>query len=181
MVLEPTARPPAVLPPGFLFAAMRPGDEAGWAEIWNDAAPERPVAATRFAEVFGRDWDVIAERCVFLREQNGRAVGTVSAWFDPPELGESAGRVHWLAVRRSFQGRGLARVLLAHALACRPPGTAAFGCEPSRTASARSPSISRLGSAPISGRKPSAGSGRISCAKRGTIIARGADRSHSAS
>ena len=116
MVLSTEPGPALALPPGYCLEPIRSGGEATWAEIWNDAAPERPVSPARFAEVFGHDWAVIAQRCIFLRDENERIVGTVAAWFDPAVNGEAAGRVHWLAVRRAAQGRGLAKALLSHAL-----------------------------------------------------------------
>jgi len=42
--------------------------------------------------------------------------GTISAWLNPSFRGGEWGRIHWVALRPSHQGRGLAKPMLAFAL-----------------------------------------------------------------
>lgn len=104
-------------PAGFGLRPIRPGEAGVWAEVWNDADEGRhPVDEQTFAGVFGTDWSVIGERCFFVTGPGGGAVGTISAWFDERFSAKVDGRVHWVATRKAYQGRGLCRAALAATL-----------------------------------------------------------------
>mgnify|MGYP001390990129 CR=1 FL=1 len=53
----------------------------------------------------------------FIVNKKGEKVGTASAFYDiyGKDL-SGAGWVHWVSVRREYQGKGLARPLISHAL-----------------------------------------------------------------
>jgi GNAT superfamily N-acetyltransferase len=49
-------------------------------------------------------------------DERGVAVGTISAWYNRDFKGGEWGQLHWVALRRAYQGKGLARPMLSHAL-----------------------------------------------------------------
>jgi len=103
------------LPWGFRTRSMGPEDIDLWVDIWHDVG-DTWVDADAFRHAFGQDWNVIAERCFFLEDENGMAVGCTSAWIDDNYCGESCGRIHWVAIRTKWQGRGLAKAMLSFTL-----------------------------------------------------------------
>ncbi len=107
--------PPAVFPDGF---AIRPqlGDEASlWTAIQRDAEPLLTIDDGRFHAEYGHDAELIRQRCCIVTGPDGAGIGTIAAW-----LGRDGdarwGRIHWVAIRPAWQGRGLARAALLHAL-----------------------------------------------------------------
>ena len=51
----------------------------------------------------------------FIENADGQKVATATAFYEPRDL-SNAGWLHWVAVRRDFQGNGLARPLISHTL-----------------------------------------------------------------
>lgn len=103
-------------PRGFGVRSMRPEDGAVWEEIERDAEPFFNLDPGLFAREFGGDAAEIAQRCYFITGERGEAVGTISAWHSRGGRGEAWGRIHWVAVRPAFQGKGLAKAGLSYAL-----------------------------------------------------------------
>lgn len=101
------------LPPGFSLRRYRPGDEAEWVRVQTLAERYVQISLDLFRREFGTDPVPLSERMLFLTDSQGEAIGTATAWFDPSFQGRLFGRVHWVAVVPQFQGRGLARPLLA--------------------------------------------------------------------
>ncbi|HSV73029.1 MAG TPA: GNAT family N-acetyltransferase [Chthonomonadales bacterium] len=108
--------PDCPLPAGYLFRRYLPGDGALWTDIQRDAEPYGPIDDDLFGEQFGDHLPSMPHRCVFVVDQKGAAVATATAWWRDDASGPDAGRVHWVAVRRAHQGRGIARPLVAQAL-----------------------------------------------------------------
>lgn len=104
--------PAPALPAGFGVRPFAPGDEAAWVAVVGEADRLLTVNRATFERAFARDPAELSRRLLFLAASTGETVGTVAAWF-----GEAGwGRVHWLAVRPAWQGRGLGRALLVLAL-----------------------------------------------------------------
>jgi ribosomal protein S18 acetylase RimI-like enzyme len=97
------------LPDGFSIRAYRSGDAAHWRAIHERADPFNSFDDGSFASYFGTDEEVLRARQKFLVAPDGQIIGTVTAWFDSPEVG----RVHWVAIVPEYHGRGLARPLLS--------------------------------------------------------------------
>ncbi len=108
----PRSAPPA----GFTFGPITPEHDALWLEIWRDAELHFHIADDMFAKDFGTDRAIIAERCFILFAPDGTAAGTISAWMQPGYRDRDYGRIHWVAVRRAYQGAGLGKVLMAYAM-----------------------------------------------------------------
>ncbi|NQT53651.1 GNAT family N-acetyltransferase [bacterium] len=102
------------LPAPFAVRRYRPGDAATWLRIQKAADHYSTFHREKFAEQFGTDDGVLAERQLFLCDGEGSAVGTVTAWF-ADHRGVPHGRIHWVAIVPDIQGRGLARPMLGAA------------------------------------------------------------------
>ena len=108
--------PDLPLPKGYSMRGMYPGEASVWTDIWRDADPSLVIDDDLFRKEFGEDWDIINQRCLFVIAPMGRAVGTISAWMNPDFRGQDAGRIHWVALRRQWQGAGLSRPMMSKAL-----------------------------------------------------------------
>ena len=104
------------LPEGFTLTPMTMDESAIWIDIQRDAEFLFPISDTLFHDQFGDDPAAVSWRCFILRNEKGLGVGTISAWYSRDFRGEEWGRIHWVAMRPSYQGRGLANGMLSHAL-----------------------------------------------------------------
>lgn len=91
-----------------------PGDEQVWVAIQRAADRYNTIDASLFAREFGDDVAALQRRLAFLVGRSGEAIGTAAAWFGEAHREGSFGRVHWVAIHPSHQGRGLAKGLLHH-------------------------------------------------------------------
>ncbi len=108
--------PDAPFPAGFGIRPFRRGEEGLWLDIERDAERNIPIADDLFAQEFGHDPAGAERRCFFIVDGRGVAVGTISAWYSLDFRGRNCGRIHWVATRPAYQGRGLGRAGLSHAL-----------------------------------------------------------------
>jgi len=103
-------------PAGFSIRPMRPGEGELWEDVERDAEPYLEIRPGMFDSQFGSDPDAIRRRCfLIIEDATGKAVGTTSAWYENDYHGRAVGRIHWVAVRKAFQGRGLAKATVAFA------------------------------------------------------------------
>ena len=110
--------PRVTLPSGYRIRTLTAGEGDIWASIERsvDEFPNEAEAYRRFAWEFQPFPLQMRERCFVLETDGGEPVGTASAWYDCRYRGHLWGRLHWVAIRPEFQGRGLARPLLAVAI-----------------------------------------------------------------
>jgi len=87
-----------------------------WLDLQRDAEQYGPLPEDLFVDNFGTDSQLVRDRCFFVVDTADVAVGAVSAWHSGSASGSVCGRVHWLAVRPVYQGRGLGKALLGHCL-----------------------------------------------------------------
>jgi GNAT superfamily N-acetyltransferase len=104
------------IPEGWIIRSYRDGDQAHWVSIHQSADPLTPVDPGLFEKQFGEHRALLPERQLYLVTPDGVPAGTATAWFMGSPY-DSNGRIHWVAIRAEFQGRGLAKPLLA--AACR--------------------------------------------------------------
>jgi GNAT superfamily N-acetyltransferase len=109
------AAPRYAMPAGYSMCAYRPGDVAAWVRIQQAAETFFTPTAQTFAESMGSDEAVLAERVRFLVDERGEEIGTITAWSDAEFDGVDRGRIHWVALHPSAQGRGLAKPMLSAA------------------------------------------------------------------
>lgn len=105
------------LPAGYRFVFYQPGDRDAWINIEISAKELRDFAqgVQVWQDYYGHVEDTLHNRMLFIENEQGEKVATATAYSDdhlPPERGQ----VHWVAVRRDHQGKGLARPLIAQVL-----------------------------------------------------------------
>ncbi|MBC8140233.1 MAG: GNAT family N-acetyltransferase [Armatimonadetes bacterium] len=112
----------AALPTGVSLRPYCAGDKAVWTQIWRDAEPFDAIKDSTFHESLGADEGVLSERVWFaVDDATGEAIGTVTAWSEPKSseshpAQRGFGRVHWVAVVPTWQGRGIGQAMLRHCL-----------------------------------------------------------------
>lgn len=107
------------LPEGYRFVFYKAGDRDHWIaieqsakEFENDA--EGLEAWNRYFE--GHDEELVS-RMVFVENAAGEKVATATAYYDIYGRDKSGDAwLHWVAVRREEQGKGLAKPLITHVL-----------------------------------------------------------------
>ncbi|MES2460184.1 MAG: GNAT family N-acetyltransferase [Armatimonadota bacterium] len=108
------------LPPNIVLRRMTGTEEAGdWTGVQREAEPFFTISDDLFIREFGKDVPAIPVRCLLAVDtETGSAVGSSSAWHggDPGARGRDWGRLHWVAVRPSYQRRGIARALVVECL-----------------------------------------------------------------
>jgi GNAT superfamily N-acetyltransferase len=108
--------PECPLPPGFTLRGYQSGDRDRWLGIITATEQHLSVSPGQHLRAFGTDETRLARRQLFLVAPDGAEVGTSTAWFGSEPFAPDWGRVHWLAIRPRWQGRGLAKPLLGATL-----------------------------------------------------------------
>lgn len=104
----------------FSIRNYKEGEETLWVEVETAAGEFQTEkdALERFESEFGPYRDEMEDRCFFLvQRETGRAIGTATAWYNDDFNGARYGRVHWVGIHPDFQGRKLAKPLLAAVMA----------------------------------------------------------------
>ncbi|MDE7279346.1 MAG: GNAT family N-acetyltransferase [Oscillospiraceae bacterium] len=107
------------LPDGYRFAFFRSDDRDAWIDIEKSAKEFKSYEAglKSWNEYYGGKDDELAQRMIFIETENGEKVATATAFYDIYGRDKSgAGWLHWVSVRRDFQGKGLSKPLIAYTL-----------------------------------------------------------------
>jgi GNAT superfamily N-acetyltransferase len=104
------------LPEGYSIRPMRKTDGALWTDVQRDSEPILRIDDNLFWREFGNDPQAIERRCFLIYDSQNLAVGTISAWYIRGFKGKDAGRIHWIAIRPSQRGKGLARSAMTFAM-----------------------------------------------------------------
>ena len=104
------------LPSGYSFRTYQPGDDGSWAQIEHSAGEFKNIDAAHqhFSDEFGNQIPEMKYRCIFLLHKDV-PVGTATAWYGQFQH-NLCGRLHWVAIIPRFQGKNLAKPLVARAL-----------------------------------------------------------------
>ncbi len=108
--------PVVPFPAGYAVRPLRRNEGGLWEDIWRDAEPFMKIENGLFEKEFGDDPAAIERRCFIITASDGTAVGTISAWYARDIKGLDYGRIHWVATRKAYQGRGIMRAGLSYAL-----------------------------------------------------------------
>lgn len=111
--------PDRPLPPGYRFVFFQPGDRDSWIAIEQSAKELTDYAQglSVWADYYRKQEALLPRRMLFIENEAGEKVATATAYYDVQGVDDaSIGYVHWVAVRRDHQGRGLARPLIARTL-----------------------------------------------------------------
>ena len=102
------------LPKGYRFAYYQPGDEDSWIPIEISAKELKDYAQGRevWQKYYGGLEETLLGRMLFIENEQGEKIATATAYHGP----DGVGQVHWVAVRRQDQGKGLARPLISRTL-----------------------------------------------------------------
>lgn len=107
------------LPAGYRYVFYKPGDRDAWINIEISAKELKDYE--QGIEVWekyygGRDQELI-HRMVFAENEAGEKVATATAFYDVTRRDKSgAGWLHWVAVRRDYQRKGLSKPLIGYVL-----------------------------------------------------------------
>ena len=113
------ALPEYTLPKGYRFVFYRTGDRVAWIDIEKEAKEftsydEGLDAWTRY---YANKEDELYDRMVFVENEQGEKVATATAFYDITGRDTSgAAWLHWVAVKRSYQGKGLSKPLIRYVL-----------------------------------------------------------------
>lgn len=106
------------VPDGYRIRTFKKGDETLWAQIETRAGEfkNEGAALTRFNEEFGAFGEQLEKYCFFMEDMGAKlAVGTAMGWFGRTESTLGTGRLHWVGIRNDYQGKKLAKPLIAKA------------------------------------------------------------------
>ena len=125
------------LPEGYRFVFYQDGDKADWIEIEKSAKEFRTFeeGEQAWAKYYGGYESELYDRMFFIETLEGEKVATATAYYTyqheacPPEkscgtdeqekgteIASGTGWLHWVAVKRTYQGKGLAKPLISRAL-----------------------------------------------------------------
>ena len=111
------------LPDGYRFSFYRDGDRDHWIEIEKSAKEFSSSAQglESWNRYYGGREHLLKNRMVFIETISGEKVATATAYFDiyGRDITGSAW-LHWVAVKREYQGRGLSKPLIAYTLGLMP-------------------------------------------------------------
>ncbi len=104
---------------GYRFVFYQQGDRDTWIDIEKSAKEfsNYKQGLEAWNRYYGdREYELF-DRMVFIENAAGEKVATATAFYDITGRDKSgAGWLHWVAVRREYQGRGLAKPLIAYVL-----------------------------------------------------------------
>ncbi len=108
--------PESQIPADYTFGSMTKEHIGLWVDIERDAEPYLTIDFAMFTSSFGNDISEIGKRCYILYDARGCGIGTISAWREEIFRGVGYGRIHWIAIRKEFQGLGLGKTLMTFGL-----------------------------------------------------------------
>lgn len=113
MEWKPRPLPEVEIPDGYELRSYRPGDEAQWADLINEAYDTTPNRTDYTAEKVLEKWvntPYFMADGAYLVTHGNRIVGCFMAWRESSE-GPQRGRLHWLAVHPDHRRKGIAKFL----------------------------------------------------------------------
>jgi GNAT superfamily N-acetyltransferase len=104
------------LPSPYTIGWYKEGDEQHWLAIKAQADRFHTADLAYFWQTYGEHQTWLSQWQVYLYDSAGKAVGTVTAWFETL-AGRTYGKINWMLLVPEVQGKGLSKPLLA--LTCR--------------------------------------------------------------
>lgn len=107
------------LPEGYKFVFYKQGDRDIWIDIERSAKEFINYAQGLDAwnRYYANNEKALSDRMVFIENANGEKVATATAYYDITNNDKSGdGWLHWVAVRREYQGKGLSKPLISYVL-----------------------------------------------------------------
>lgn len=99
-----------LLPEGYHFVFFQKGDELEWAKIEMSAGEVLTIeeGLQAFNKSFGKHYDEMCKRCLFIVNKNNEKIATSTAYF----TNDTTGKVHWVAIKKEEQGKYLSKPLV---------------------------------------------------------------------
>lgn len=107
------------LPQGYRFVFYKPGDRDAWIDIEKSAREfiNYEQGMVSWNKYYENRQEELPVRMVFIENSAGEKVATATAFYDIYGRDQSGdGWLHWVAVRREYQGKGLAKPLIAYVM-----------------------------------------------------------------
>ena len=107
------------LPAGYRYVMYRPGDRDAWINIEISARELEDFAqgVEVWNRYYGAHEDELPQRMMFVETDAGEKIATATAFYDIRGLDQSDdGWLHWVAVARPHQRRGLSKPLISRVL-----------------------------------------------------------------
>ncbi len=107
------------LPEGYQFVFYKAGDRDSWIEIERSAKEftSYEQGLQSWHKYYETRQEELPARMVFVEDSKGEKVATATAFYDIYGRDKSGdGWLHWVAVRREYQGKGLSKPLIAYVL-----------------------------------------------------------------
>ncbi|NBJ95161.1 N-acetyltransferase [bacterium 1xD42-62] len=107
------------LPEGYRFAFYKYGDRDSWIGIEKSAKEftDYEQGLKAWEKYYAKHEDELPKRMVFLENSQGEKVATATAFYDVLGRDKSGdGWLHWVAIRRQDQGKGLSKPLISYVL-----------------------------------------------------------------
>lgn len=111
------------LPEGYKFVfygqGYGQGDRDNWIDIEKSAKEflNYNQGLDAWNRYYANNEDSLFNRMVFIENANGEKVATATAYYDITGRDKSGdGWLHWVAVRREYQGKGLSKPLISYVL-----------------------------------------------------------------
>jgi len=125
--------PERPLPQGYSFRFYQPGDEEKWLEIEASAREFLTPESGRksWEKYFGSREKELPFRMLFIVDAEGNYVATATAHDDPAD--PIAGWLHWVAIKKEHQGKGLSKPLVYKVLSLLKERGCPYACVPTQT------------------------------------------------
>lgn len=107
------------LPDGYHFEFYKDGDRDFWIEIEKSAKEfsDYDEGVSAWNRYYAGRENELYNRMVFIVNEQGEKVATATAFYDIHGRDKSgAGWLHWIAVKREYQGKGLSKPLITYVL-----------------------------------------------------------------
>jgi GNAT superfamily N-acetyltransferase len=100
------------VPKGFAIRNYQRNEGHIWTRIQKAAEPYFDIDDGLFMREFKRDLLAMEDRSFYLTTDTGEEIGTITAWWQA----EGWGQIHWVAICRDYQGRGLSKPMMSVAM-----------------------------------------------------------------
>lgn len=107
------------LPAGYHFEFYKSGDRDSWIEIEQSAKEfsDYDEGLAAWNRYYSGKEDELLNRMVFVVNESGEKVATATAFYDINGKDQSGSAwLHWVAVKREYQGKGLSKPLIVYTL-----------------------------------------------------------------
>ena len=106
------------LPDGYKFVYFNDGDEKQWVEIEMSSGEFLTFeeGMNSFNTYYGKHYEELKNLCIFIETEKGEKVATATAFYLDKPLDDVTGNIHWVSVRKEYQGKHLAKPLISETL-----------------------------------------------------------------